>query len=143
VVVLDGVAGVQVQSEKVWRQADQYAIPRLIFVNKLDRLGADIHHVLRTIEGSLGVQPLLLQLPLHRRDAASTTEPTPSPAHVPATAQPLPVQHARPALLRRWMEITGWFMSRPTEIPLCSYIFCTWMIMLVVVRWGSRARGRV
>ena len=88
-VVLDGVAGVQVQSEKVWRQADQYAIPRLIFVNKLDRLGADIHHVLRTIEGSLGVQPLLLQLPLHRQDAASTTEPTPTPAHVPATAQPL------------------------------------------------------
>ena len=66
VIALDGVAGVQVQSEKVWRQADRYRIPRLIYINKLDRQGADVRHVLNTIEAAFRVRPLLAQLPLYR-----------------------------------------------------------------------------
>lgn len=64
IIALDGVAGVQVQSEKVWRQADRYRIPRIVFINKLDRQGADVAHVLKTIEAAFQVRPLLTQLPL-------------------------------------------------------------------------------
>src|SRR5229473_2533397 len=49
VCVFDSVAGVQPQSETVWRQADKYRVPRICFVNKMDRMGADFDHVVRTI----------------------------------------------------------------------------------------------
>jgi elongation factor G len=68
------VAGVQAQSEKVWRQADSHKIPRIVFVNKLDRVGADIGHVLRTLEATFGVQPLLTQLPLVKKLAGGNEE---------------------------------------------------------------------
>lgn len=73
IIALDGVAGVQVQSEKVWRQADHYRIPRLIYINKLDRQGADVQHVLNTIEAAFGVRPLLTQLPLYRQDGSGNS----------------------------------------------------------------------
>jgi len=68
VCVFDSVAGVQPQSETVWRQADKYRVPRICFVNKMDRMGADFHHVIRTIRQRLGAHPVSLQFPLGRED---------------------------------------------------------------------------
>ncbi len=64
VVVLDAVAGVQPQSETVWRQADGYAVPRICFVNKMDRVGADFYHTVSMLEELLGAKAVPLQLPL-------------------------------------------------------------------------------
>ncbi len=64
VVVLDAVAGVQPQSETVWRQADRYHIPRVCFVNKMDRVGADYWRTVDMIRERLGARPLPIQLPL-------------------------------------------------------------------------------
>jgi elongation factor G len=76
--VLDGavaifcaVGGVEPQSETVWRQADNYHIPRIAFVNKMDRVGADFEHTLEMIEGRLQATPLPLQLPLGQEDTFS------------------------------------------------------------------------
>src|SRR5690242_14936808 len=68
VCVFDSVAGVQPQSETVWRQADKYRVPRICFVNKMDRTGADFDHVIRTIRQRLGAHPVPLQFPLGRED---------------------------------------------------------------------------
>ncbi|MCO8270500.1 elongation factor G [Actinoplanes sp. TRM 88003] len=64
VVVLDGVAGVEPQSEAVWRQADRYGVPRIVFVNKLDRPGADLDAAVRSLRERLGVTPLVAQSPI-------------------------------------------------------------------------------
>jgi elongation factor G len=68
VVVFDGVAGVEPQSETVWRQADKYHVPRFCFVNKLDRTGADFWHVVETIKNRLGVTAVPLQVPMGIED---------------------------------------------------------------------------
>ena len=64
VTVFDGVAGVEPQSETVWRQADKYNVPRICFVNKLDRTGADFYRCVEMIIDRLGAVPLVLQLPI-------------------------------------------------------------------------------
>src|SRR3954453_3098561 len=64
VAVFDGVAGVEPQSETVWRQADRYAVPRICFVNKLDRVGAEFHRCVDMIRTRLAAVPLVLQLPI-------------------------------------------------------------------------------
>ena len=64
VAVFDGVAGVEPQSETVWRQADKYKVPRICFVNKLDRTGADFFRCVKMIKERLGCVPLVLQLPI-------------------------------------------------------------------------------
>ncbi|MFA1540856.1 elongation factor G [Actinomadura monticuli] len=64
VAVFDGVAGVEPQSETVWRQADRYGVPRVCFVNKLDRPGADYHRSVDMIRDRLGTVPLVVQLPI-------------------------------------------------------------------------------
>ncbi len=64
VTVFDGVAGVEPQSETVWRQADRYNVPRICFVNKLDRTGADFYRCVDMIVDRLGATPLVLQLPI-------------------------------------------------------------------------------
>ncbi|MDQ3308146.1 MAG: elongation factor G, partial [Actinomycetota bacterium] len=64
VAVFDGVAGVEPQSETVWRQANRYRVPRLCFVNKLDRTGAEFHRCVEMIESRLGAVPLVLQIPI-------------------------------------------------------------------------------
>ena len=64
VAVFDGVAGVEPQSETVWRQADKYKVPRICFVNKLDRTGADFFRCVEMIKDRLGCKPLVLQLPV-------------------------------------------------------------------------------
>ncbi len=68
VVVFDGVAGVEPQSETVWRQADKYRVPRFCFVNKLDRTGADFWHVVDMIKDRLGANAVPLQLPIGIED---------------------------------------------------------------------------
>jgi elongation factor G len=68
VVVFDGVAGVEPQSETVWRQADKYHVPRFCFVNKLDRTGADFWRVVDMIKDRLGVNAVPLQVPIGGED---------------------------------------------------------------------------
>ncbi len=63
VVVFDGVAGVEPQSETVWRQANDYQVPRICFVNKMDRVGADFHRCVDMIVDRLKGNPVLIQLP--------------------------------------------------------------------------------
>jgi elongation factor G len=63
VAVFDGVAGVEPQSETVWRQADRYGVPRICFVNKMDRVGAEFHRCVDMISDRLGANPLVIQLP--------------------------------------------------------------------------------
>ncbi len=64
IAVFDGVAGVEPQSETVWRQADKYKVPRICFVNKLDRTGADFFRCVDMIRDRLGAKPLVLQVPI-------------------------------------------------------------------------------
>jgi len=64
VAVFDGVAGVEPQSETVWRQADKYKVPRVCFVNKLDRTGADFFMCVDMIKDRLGAKPLVMQIPV-------------------------------------------------------------------------------
>jgi elongation factor G len=64
VAVFDAVAGVQPQSETVWRQADKYSVPRICFINKMDRVGADFFHSVQTIIDRLKCHPVAIQLPI-------------------------------------------------------------------------------
>ncbi|GGJ44137.1 elongation factor G [Sphingopyxis bauzanensis] len=64
ITAFDGVAGVEPQSETVWRQADKYKVPRMCFVNKLDRTGADFYYCVQTIIDRLGATPAVLYLPI-------------------------------------------------------------------------------
>ena len=68
VAVFDAVAGVQPQSETVWRQADKYNVPRICFINKMDRVGADFFHSIETIVGRLKCKPVAIQLPVGAED---------------------------------------------------------------------------
>jgi elongation factor G len=68
VAIFDAVAGVQPQSETVWRQADKYRVPRLAFINKMDRTGADFEHAVRTIRQRLGAHPVPIQCPIGKED---------------------------------------------------------------------------
>jgi elongation factor G len=66
--VFDAVSGVEPQSETVWRQADKYRVPRICFVNKMDRIGADFKRTLEQIESKLGGNPVAIQLPIGSED---------------------------------------------------------------------------
>ena len=68
VVVFDGVAGVEPQSETVWRQADRYGVPRICFVNKMDRVGADFGRAIKSITKRLGANPVAVQVPIGTED---------------------------------------------------------------------------
>ena len=68
VVVLDAVAGVEAQSETVWRQADRYGVPRICFINKMDRIGANFERTIQMIEERLGAKTVAIQLPLGREN---------------------------------------------------------------------------
>jgi elongation factor G len=68
VVVFDGVAGVEPQSETVWRQADRYRVPRICFINKLDRTGADFWRSVESIRTRLGANPVVIQMPMGLED---------------------------------------------------------------------------
>src|SRR5512134_516686 len=68
VAVFDSVAGVEPQSETVWRQADKYQVPRIAFINKMDRTGADFERAVETMRDRLGANPLPIQLPIGAED---------------------------------------------------------------------------
>ncbi|GAA1053429.1 MULTISPECIES: elongation factor G [Dietzia] len=68
VAVFDGKEGVEPQSEQVWRQAEKYDVPRICFVNKMDKMGADFYYTVQTIIDRLGAKPLVLQLPIGAED---------------------------------------------------------------------------
>ena len=68
VAVFDGKEGVEPQSEQVWRQAEKYDVPRICFVNKMDKMGADFYYTVQTIIDRLGATPLVLQLPIGAED---------------------------------------------------------------------------
>jgi len=69
VAIFDAVAGVQPQSETVWRQADKYRVPRIAFVNKMDRSGADFHHAVQTMRQRLGAHTVPIQFPIGKEDS--------------------------------------------------------------------------
>ncbi|MFH1084419.1 MAG: elongation factor G [Chloroflexota bacterium] len=108
VVVFDGVAGVEPQSETVWHQADRYGVPRICFVNKMDRVGANLDRTVRMIRSRLGARPVVVQRPIGREggfrgvldlirmrallfaggdDAALTEEPIPAELQAEAETQ--------------------------------------------------------
>ena len=64
VVIFDAVQGVEPQSETVWRQADRYQVPRICFVNKMDRVGASYDRTIESIRDRLGAQPIVMQIPI-------------------------------------------------------------------------------
>jgi len=66
--VFDAVHGVEPQSETVWRQADKYAVPRICFINKMDKMGADFEHAIDTIRKRLNARPVAIQLPIGQED---------------------------------------------------------------------------
>jgi elongation factor G len=68
IVIFDGVQGVEAQSETVWHQADKYKVPRLCFINKLDRIGADFEFCLRSIEERLTKDAVLITLPIGQEE---------------------------------------------------------------------------
>ncbi len=78
VAVFDGVAGVEPQSETVWRQADRYRVPRICFVNKMDRTGADFERTVEMIEDRLHAVPLVVQLPWGLEHCSSSWRTTTS-----------------------------------------------------------------
>ncbi len=69
VAIFDAVAGVQPQTEAVWRQADRYQVPRIAFVNKMDRVGADFDHCIRSMRSRLSTDPAPVQFPLGKEDS--------------------------------------------------------------------------
>jgi elongation factor G len=118
VVVFDGVAGVEPQSETVWRQADKYSVPRICFVNKLDRVGADYWRTVEMIRERLGAHPLPIHLPLGREAAFHgvidvlrnvawqfSDDPSTPPSEIPIPAEELEMaRHHREQLVERIAE---------------------------------------
>jgi len=68
IAILDAVSGVEPQTETVWRQADKYKVPRIVYVNKMDRVGADYYRCLAMLKDRLGAHPVPIQIPLGRED---------------------------------------------------------------------------
>jgi len=68
VAILDAVSGVEPQTETVWRQADKYRVPRIVYVNKMDRVGADYYQSIDMVRERLGAHPVPLQIPIGRED---------------------------------------------------------------------------
>jgi elongation factor G len=64
VAILDAVSGVQAQTETVWAQADRYKVPRIAYINKMDRDGASLHHAVAAMEARLGCYPIIMQIPI-------------------------------------------------------------------------------
>lgn len=105
IAVFDAVAGVEPQSETVWRQADRHGVPRIAFVNKLDRAGADLDAAVESIRRRLHPAPLVVQLPIGREDGFTGVVDLLRP-------------HAVPDELRRRLSdaVAGW--RRPS--PSCT-----------------------
>jgi elongation factor G len=134
VAIFDAVAGVEPQSETVWRQADKYGVPRIAFVNKMDRLGADFDRCVRMISERLGASPIVIQLPIGKEDrfkgvvdlirmkAVIWDEDTLGASYreeeIPETMR-VPAQKARERLLEALAEVDEQFLTRYVDgIPV-------------------------
>ena len=128
VVVFDAVAGVEPQSETVWRQADKYRVPRLCFVNKMDRVGADFSRTIEMIKDRLGMLPVPVQLPIGAEERfsgiidlitmrawmySSDRDEVPVEADIPADAQ---------AEAERWRDTMLERISEHDEQIMISYL---------------------
>ncbi len=127
VIVFCGVGGVEAQSETVWRQADRYRVPRLAFVNKLDRPGADFDAVVEEIRGRLGARPVAVHMPYYvgeefrglvdlvemRLVLWADETPDAQFSHQPIPEDLLAeARHRHEALLERLAETCDWVMER-------------------------------
>lgn len=108
VVVFDGVAGVEPQSETVWRQADRYKVPRICFINKMDRAGADFWQAVGTIETRLKARPIAVQIPIGQEklfqgiiDLVEQKAYLYREAHAEPVVAPIPAEMAEEAARRR------------------------------------------
>ena len=101
VAIFDAVAGVQPQTETVWRQADKYHVPRIAFVNKMDRTGADFDHCIKTMRQRLAARPVPLQFPLGKEGLFIGVIDDPSKAHELLGAWIFPL--AALAVLLTWL----------------------------------------
>ncbi len=128
VVVFEAVHGVQSQSETVWRQADRYKVPRICFVNKMDRLGADFWRTVEMIRQRLGARPLALQIPIGAEDSfqgvvdlveevAWTFSEDPN---VPPQRAPIPYELREEARRRREQMIEA--LAEVDDQVLMSYV---------------------
>jgi elongation factor G len=128
IVVLDAVAGVQSQSETVWRQADRYHIPRVCFVNKMDRVGADFWNTVEMIRERLNARPLPVQMPLGAEDAfRGVIDLVEQEAilfsddrDVPPQRQPIPESNREEAQQRRDQLLEG--LAEVDDQMLISYV---------------------
>ncbi|MEE8369558.1 MAG: elongation factor G, partial [Dehalococcoidia bacterium] len=128
VVVLDAVAGVQSQSETVWRQADRYHIPRICFVNKMDRVGADFWNTVEMIRERLNARPLPVQIPLGAEDTfRGAIDLVEQEAIVfsedrdePPQRQPIPESMREEAQQRRYQLLEG--LAEVDDQMLISYV---------------------
>ena len=129
VVVFDGVAGVEAQSETVWRQADRFGVPRICFINKLDRPGANVERTLQMMRDRLHATPVLVQLPIFTNNElvgvvdlfamqalVFSGEPGASPdvRSIPADLSPV-AEQARRALIEQVVETDNALMERFLE----------------------------
>jgi elongation factor G len=127
VVVLDAVAGVQSQSETVWRQADRYHIPRVTFVNKIDRVGADYWNAIQMMRDRLNARPVAVQMPMGQEDAFAgvidLVEETAirfSDDHVQPETVEIPAEYAEQVKQRRDELIEG--IAEVDDQMLISYV---------------------
>jgi elongation factor G len=99
VVVLDAVAGVQPQSETVWRQADRYDVPRICFINKMDKVGADLQRAMDSLVRRLGANPVAIQLPVGAEsDYLGVVDIIERKAYIyPREGEQIPVEESVPA----------------------------------------------
>jgi len=111
VVVFDAVAGVEPQSETVWRQADRYGVPRICFVNKMDRVGADLGRTMQMIVDRLGARPVAVQMPIGSEaefegvvDLLEMEEWVWTEDDLGATAERRPVRGALAAEAKAWRD---------------------------------------
>ncbi|MER7009607.1 elongation factor G [Dactylosporangium sp. NPDC000555] len=114
VAVFDGVAGVEPQSESVWRQADRYGVPRIAFVNKLDRAGADLAAAVASIRDRLHVTPLVVQAPRGAESAFDGVWDLTEPSGIPEVS----VQRA--ALVEQVAELHGGALEEYVETGTLS-----------------------
>jgi elongation factor G len=113
VVVLDAVAGVEAQSETVWRQADRYEVPRICFINKMDRVGADFYHTVDMIEERLRAKAIPIQLPWGRENqfkgmidlVENKAWLFSDDVNIPPVASPIPEEEREEASRRRLLMI--------------------------------------
>ncbi len=112
VVVFDGVAGVEPQSETVWRQADRYGVPRICFVNKMDRVGADFDRAVGSITKRLGANPVPVQMPIgEESDFCGVVDLIEGQAVVFCDED-----HTEPAVIEVPEELQGEFARRREEM---------------------------